>query len=534
MPAPPSEPVDKSERRGAQLIRAASTKRDVAAMLGVPLRTLTLVLYGRGPAAYYKTWSIKKRRFGGTREISAPRSTLWTIQSALHVILRDAYMPRPATQGFVTGRSVASNAHHHVRRRYVLTVDIEDFFPSIHLGRVRGLFRAHPFYCTPEVATVLAQLCCLDGRLPIGAPTSPVIANMICVRMDKELQNLAKDHGCYYTRYADDLTFSTNSHAFPPELATATGRGEVVLGEELVRVLANNWFSVNGTKSRLQTTYDRQVVTGVKVNERPNVDRRYVRRIRGMIHAWHKYGLEAAQQYMSQKYTKDRYPGATPDFLNVLRGRIEYLGMIRGQSDAMVRRFHDQYDNLIAQRGLNEGIDYHPESYDVRRGSLRDDPHRVLTVMFTDIVKSTPQAVEMGDDAWNHLRERHDRLVRSEVRHRWGTAIKGTGDGLLAVFDTPSLAVQAARKIVQKVVTLGVEVHIGLHASEVTVAGGDVFGFGVNAAARIVGLAEASQVLVSQAVKELVGGSKTEFEDVGERNLEGFQDPWHLYALIVN
>jgi len=188
--------------------------------------------------------------------------------------------------------------------------------------------------------------------------------------MDKELQNLAKDHGCYYTRYADDLTFSTNSPAFPPELATATGRGEVLLGEELVRVLADNWFSVNGAKSRLQTRYDRQVVTGVKVNERPNVDRRYVRRIRGMMHAWDKYGLKAAQQYMGQKYTKDRYPGAEPEFLNVLRGRIEYLGMIRGQSDAMVRRFHDQYDNLIGQRDLNEGIDYHPESYDVHRGVM--------------------------------------------------------------------------------------------------------------------------------------------------------------------
>jgi RNA-directed DNA polymerase len=502
-------------------------------MLGVPLRTLTFVLNGRGTAFYYRTWSIKKRRFGGTREINAPTSTLWRMQSAFHEILRDAYTPRPATHGFVKDRSILSNARRHVGSRFVLTVDIQDFFPSIHFGRVRGLFLAHPFYCSPEVATVLAQLCCHDGRLPIGAPTSPVIANMVCVRMDKELQLLAKEHKCFFTRYADDLTFSTKRQSFPPELAKVTEHGDVILGEELLRVIEENRFSANDSKSRLQTTYDRQIVTGIKVNERPNVDRRFVRRIRGMIHSWDKYGLKAAQQYLGQNYTKDRYPGAEPKLLNVLRGRIEYLGMIRGQSDAMVRRFHDQYDNLLADRDLNFGIDYHPESYDDYRGSLPDDPHRMLTVMFSDIVQSTTQTNAMGDDAWNRIREKHDHLVRLEVRHRWGHAIKGTGDGLLAVFDRPSLAVEAARKIVQKVETLGIEVGVGLHTQEVTIAGGDAFGSGVNAAARIASAAGASQVLVSQALRALVAGNKMSFEDLGEHQLEGFEDPWRIYSLIL-
>ena len=102
-------------------------------------------------------------------------------------------------------------------------VDLEDFFPSMNFGRVRGVFLSRPFLCGEEAATAMAQMACLDNGLPIGAPTSPVIANMICMKLDGELMRLSRTHGCWFTRYADDLTFSSNAPVFPDALATEDG-----------------------------------------------------------------------------------------------------------------------------------------------------------------------------------------------------------------------------------------------------------------------------------------------------------------------
>src|SRR2546429_421828 len=116
----------------------------------MPWQVLAWIVYRRGTDVYYKTWTIKKRS-GGVREIRAPRSTLYRIQSALHELLQSYYRPRPAAHGFVRGRGIVSNASRHVGRRFIFNVDLEDFFPSIHFGRVRGLFLAPPFECSGKV-----------------------------------------------------------------------------------------------------------------------------------------------------------------------------------------------------------------------------------------------------------------------------------------------------------------------------------------------------------------------------------------------
>ena len=97
-------------------------------------------------------------------------------------------------------------------------IDLENFFPSINFGRVRGLFMSEPFNVPQAGATILAQLCCHRGVLPQGAPTSPVISNIICSRLDRQLMKLAQSHNCFCTRYADDITFSKTRTAFPAEI----------------------------------------------------------------------------------------------------------------------------------------------------------------------------------------------------------------------------------------------------------------------------------------------------------------------------
>jgi RNA-directed DNA polymerase len=544
LPAP-DQPTDAPELitnqpTGIEVLGALATPYDVGDLLGIPWKTLAWVLYGHGATGYYNTWSITKRS-GGLREISAPRSILWRAQHALHGILQEVYKPRPAAQGFVKSRSVATNASPHIRRKWVLGVDIEDFFPTIHFGRVRGLFLAHPFNCAPEVATVLARICCSNGSLPIGAPTSPVVSNMICVGLDRELQRLAQRTGCWYTRYADDMTFSTNRVEFPIELAFKDGDGDVQLGDDFLRILRTNKFTPNSSKTRLRSRFDRQVVTGVVVNERPNVPRTYVKRVRGMLHAWNVYGLDAAQERFVEVWkekgkhpaARDRYPDARPNFKDVLLGRIAYLAMIRGPSDAMVRRFRDQFDNLVAERDLNHGIDYAPEPYRPPVIAVRDGPRQLLTVMFTDIVGSTEQAAILGDAAWRAIRRKHERLIKSEVGRRWGRVVKWMGDGCLAVFEHPSDAVRSAGRIALQVQPLGIQVRIGLHTGEVQWEDDDIHGLGVNISSRVGAKAGPSEILVSRTVRDLVEGSGLVFERKGVYRLKGVTGRWTLYAAAV-
>jgi class 3 adenylate cyclase/pimeloyl-ACP methyl ester carboxylesterase len=159
---------------------------------------------------------------------------------------------------------------------------------------------------------------------------------------------------------------------------------------------------------------------------------------------------------------------------------------------------------------------------------------RVLaTVLFTDIVDSTAQSATMGDRAWRELREQHDRIVRGQIAHFRGREIKTMGDGFLATFDGPARGVRCAQTIVDAVHSLGIEVRAGLHTGEVALDGDDIAGLGVAIGARVGAKAEASEVLVSQTVKDLVAGSGLMFEDAGEHDLKGVPDRWRLYRVTA-
>jgi RNA-directed DNA polymerase len=129
--------------------------------------------------------------------------------------------------GFIPDRSIVSNARQHLDKRFVFNVDIAGFFDAIHFGRVRNMLMAGPFSVPKTPATVLAHICCFPGRLPQGAPASPIITNLICRRLDKDLQTLAKEDRATYTRYVDDLTFSFSSRRskLPAAIVTLAEQG---------------------------------------------------------------------------------------------------------------------------------------------------------------------------------------------------------------------------------------------------------------------------------------------------------------------
>lgn len=311
------------------------TPDDVARFLGVSHGAMIYMLYKADVGQKYRTFEVPKRT-GGMRVISAPRGLIRDMQKTLAPLFTAAYEAHPAAHGFIPARSVVSNANEHTGQRLVLNIDLADFFPSINFGRVRGLLMARPFFMGAGAASVIAQIVTHRNGLPQGAPTSPALSNFIAATLDRRLTRLAKENRLRYTRYADDITFSTNQPTFPPAVAFLDATtGKFAPGEALERSIAAAGFTINQRKVRLQTRHQRQMVTGLVVNAASNVQRKRIRKVRAMIHAWEKFGLEAAGR---EHFVLHRAGGRTPDnpgraYRNIVYGQLSFVKMVRGADD---------------------------------------------------------------------------------------------------------------------------------------------------------------------------------------------------------
>jgi retron-type reverse transcriptase len=277
-------------------LRDAKTLDDVAHLLGFVPSGLSFVLYKIPDAKKYASFEIPKRG-GGKRLIKAPEPRLALLQRRLANLLYDCLgelskgtppSRRSLAHGFEKKRSIITNANLHKRRRYVLNLDLEEFFPSINFGRVRGFFLKDKYFALqPKVATVLAQIACHENELPQGSPCSPVVSNLIGHLLDSRLARFAKVHKCTYSRYADDITFSTSRKDFPPELAFPVPgtAAEWQLGVELREKIEHSGFKINDKKTRMQFRGSRQVTTGLMVNEKVNIRQEYWRAARQMCQA---------------------------------------------------------------------------------------------------------------------------------------------------------------------------------------------------------------------------------------------------------
>lgn len=314
-----------------------NSSRAVAALLEVDYQRLIYHLHKVPPSKRYTVFSIPKKS-GAARQITAPISPLKILQKKLSFILSSVVDSKHSVHGFVRGRSIRTNSLVHAGKKYVFIIDLEDFFPSINFGRVRGLFMAPPFTFNAETATILAQICTFDNSLPQGAPTSPVVSNILCRKMDQQLSRLARNYRCDYTRYADDITFSTAQETFPKSIAfTLPDSNEPYCGDELSKIISASGFTINAKKVRLIERCRQQKVTGLVSNEFPNVDRRFIRQIRAMLHAAQKFDFPAAEtEFHAKFYNKLLKPGRKkPSFKKVLRGKIDFVGMIRGKLDPL-------------------------------------------------------------------------------------------------------------------------------------------------------------------------------------------------------
>ena len=325
---------------------------DLAIFWRLPASQLSYYAFHVDKRLAYKTFSIPRRN-GGERMIDAPVRTLKYIQRIMHESLTRVYLPHTAVHGFLSKRSIVTNASNHLSQRYILNIDLEDFFPTITRKRIYGRLVAKPYSFDSAVANTIASLSTnFYLQLPQGSPSSPVIANIVAAGLDAELARLCAPLGCRYTRYADDITISTSRRELSPLLArypNAFGTGQVVVGDTLANIIRRHGFKINYRKSRLQSHWTRQVCTGLVVNGRQaSPPRSYIRRLRSLVHHWQKKGWKDAATLLHEK--ENRRPlEDRQQLLNHVLGRIGYLKMVRGQDDQLSRRLSDIVGKIPAK-----------------------------------------------------------------------------------------------------------------------------------------------------------------------------------------
>jgi RNA-directed DNA polymerase len=241
--------------------------RILSLIIGVSPKLLYAMAHA--PAKYYREFTIPKRN-GGVRQIATPRVFLKTVQRwiLLNILYREG-LPAYVT-GFVRKKGTLANGRLHQNHEYLSKIDLQDFFPSIGYNKVLGVYKQLGF--PDDVAKLLAGLSVLKGRLPQGAPTSPYLANLAFLPCDQKIQARAKSYEITYSRYADDLTFSSDKFIRPEFL-------------NLVRSIVHRaGFTVNRKKTLQSGPGQRLMTTGLVVNAKVHPSRHIRRLLRAKFH----------------------------------------------------------------------------------------------------------------------------------------------------------------------------------------------------------------------------------------------------------
>lgn len=266
------------------------------------------------PREQYKTYRLPKSS-GGSRLIAEPSAELKAIQAWILRSILDRLTVSAASKGFQKGSGICHNAAPHVGAKTILSVDIEDFFPSIRAGRVFKVFRTVGY--SVKGSAMLTSLCTLNGSLPQGAPTSPKLANLVCWQLDRRLLGFVGRRGITYTRYADDLTFSAYSYT------------KLVHALTVIRQIVNSeGLRLNESKTRISGPSRRHRVTGLIVNEKS-----------------YGVGRETYRVLRSKLHRLSRTPSSAPDGggdVSHARGWLAFVKDVDPVREHRLRRYVDQ------------------------------------------------------------------------------------------------------------------------------------------------------------------------------------------------
>ena len=331
-------------------LKKTESLSDLAELLGYKPKAVSYILYKIPDNDKYIEFEIPKKT-GETRKIKAPVEKLKHLQRRLADLLNECFdqiskenKKKSLSHGFRKNHSIVTNAKNHKNKRYVFNVDLQNFFPSINFGRVRGFFiKNRHFSLDPKVATVIAQIASHNNELPQGSPCSPIISNLIGHLLDVRMANLAKKTKCTYSRYADDLTFSTNKKDFPDSIAIRKDENNWVAGNRLIKEIEKVGFILNTKKTSMQFKTARQMTTGLIVNEKVNIKREYYKTARSMCYELFNTG----EFYIDKKDISSRDAENNLEeekgTINQLEGTLSFIYQIKRPYDTAKlgnRRFH--------------------------------------------------------------------------------------------------------------------------------------------------------------------------------------------------
>lgn len=364
---------------------------ELAENMEVTLADIRYLLYHRkvSKKSNYHTFTIPKKS-GGVRTISAPKGKLkrlqhWVLNNVLNVILFDEH-----AHGFITGKSICTNATPHIGKDIVINIDLKNFFPTITYKRVKGLFSKLGY--SEQIATIFALICTetpydkveMDGVeyfvqkaervLPQGSPASPAISNLIAFRLDKKIEGLAAKYDFTYTRYADDLSFSTSAN---------NDKQIARLLFFLEKIIASEGLTINTEKTTIMRKGRQQRVTGIVVNEKLNIPREDMRRFRALLHNISVNG------WKNQKWK------GTQALAQSIKGYISFVKMVNPQRGL-------QFENTLAQiidkygfPSTEKATESIPENIEIKKETTKEEK--------PSVDENKKDQSTNGDNWWNIL-----------------------------------------------------------------------------------------------------------------------------------
>ena len=262
---------------------------------------------------------------GEKRRIETPYQDLKSLQGQLNQHFQAAYFTvRPScAYGALTStadeakpRNIYTNALRHIGKKWLLNVDIRRFFPNISYDMVYKALKRAPFAFNANTAKCLALLATFEQRLPTGAPTSPILSNIVCLPLDEKLLGLSEKYGWAYTRFIDDLSFS-GAKRFKPKHVAA-----------IEKTLSSEGFKINTRKLAISRIKDKPEVTGLILKKKkPDIGKTFIRRLEENIHLYHamtEEGMLRRQIFSAQLIQR---------FRRFLHGQLQFVKFVRGEGD---------------------------------------------------------------------------------------------------------------------------------------------------------------------------------------------------------
>ena len=291
----------------------------LAEFLSLHHKTL-LEIFRKDKNQYYRKITLRKKN-GGIRIINAPDELMKSVQNTINRNILSKIPVSQYAKAYKTGAKLYDNAKIHVGKKYLLKMDISDFFGSITFEQVYNNAFNTKFF-PKQIGAFLTEFCCLNGVLPQGAPTSPAISNLVFKNFDNNIGLWCKNNGINYSRYCDDLTFSSDKPIYH-------------VYEKVKKMLEEMGFELNEKKTRFVTNANRQSVTGLTVNEKVSVSREYKRKLRQDIYYILKFG-ENDKRVLEEQRRKLNADLSYTDYLNIIRGKINFVLSVEPENEYFV------------------------------------------------------------------------------------------------------------------------------------------------------------------------------------------------------